>query len=71
MDIVRTVLAIAAQSKWNVHQMDVKSAFLNGYLEEEVYVEHPQGYEFPGQEHKVYRLKKELCLKQAPRSWYS
>ena len=39
MDTVRTVLAIAAQKKWQVHQMDVKSAFLNGYLEEEVYVE--------------------------------
>ena len=52
--------------------MDVKSAFLNGYLEEELYVEQPQGYEVPSQEHKVYRLKKALYgLKQAPRSWYS
>ena len=67
MDTVRTVLAIAAQNKWHVHQMDVKSEFLNGYLEEEVYVEQPQVYEVPGQEHKVYRLKNELYgLKQAP-----
>ena len=52
--------------------MDVKLAFLNGYLEEELYVEQPQGYEVPGQEHKVYRMKKELYgLKQAPRAWYS
>ena len=72
MDTVRTVLAIAAQNKWHVRQMDVKSAFLNGYLEEEVYVEQPQGYEVPGQEHKVYRLKKALYgLKQAPRACYS
>ena len=50
--------------------MDVKSAFLNGYLEEEVYVEQPQGYEVPSKEHKVYRMKKELYgLKQAPRAW--
>ena len=39
LDTVRIVLAIAAQNKWHVHQMDVKSTFLNGYLEEEVYVE--------------------------------
>ena len=72
MDIVKTSLAIAAQNKCHVHQMDVKSAFLNGYLEEEVYVEQPQGYEVPGQEHKVYRLKNALYgLKQAPRAWYS
>ena len=60
MDTIRTVLAIAAQNKWHVHQMDVKSTFLNGYLEEEVYVEKPQGYEVSGQEHKLYRIKKEL-----------
>ena len=72
MDTVRTVLAIAAQNKWHVHQIDVKSAFLNGYLEEEVYVEQPQGYEVPGQEHKVYSLKKALYgLKQAPIFWYN
>ena len=43
MDIVITVLATGAQNKWPVYQMDFKSAFLNGYLEEEVYVEQPQG----------------------------
>ena len=41
MDIVRTVLAIAAQNKWHVYRMNVKSIVLNGYLDEEVYVEHP------------------------------
>ena len=52
--------------------MDVKLEFLNGYRDEEVYVEQPQGYEVPGQEHKVYRLKKALYgLKKAPRAWYN
>ena len=47
MDIVRTILAITAQNKWLVYQMDVKLAFLNDYLEDQVYVEQPQGYEVP------------------------
>ena len=60
MEIVRAVLSIAAQHKWKFYQMDVKSAFLNGVLMEEVYVEQPPGYEKEGQEHKVCRLKKTL-----------
>eukprot|EP00253_Pinus_taeda_P027469 PITA_27469 len=72
METVRAVLSIAAQNKWRVYQMDVKSAFLNGVLEEEVYVEQPLGYEKKGEEHKVCKLKKALYgLKQAPRAWYS
>ena len=72
MEIVRAVLSIAAQNKWKVYQMDLKSAFLNGVLMEEVYIEQPPGYEKKGQEHKVCRLKKALYgLKQAPRAWYS
>ena len=51
--------------------MDVKSAFLNGTLEEEVYVEKPAVYVVRGKEDKVYRLKKALYgLKHAPRAWY-
>jgi len=60
IDTVRMVLAIAAQNKWSMHHMDVKFAFLNGYLEEEVYVRQPLGYEIDEQESKVYRLKKAL-----------
>ena len=72
MHTIKTVLAIATQNKWHVYQMDVKSAFLNGYLDEQVYVEQPQGYEIPGHEHKVYRMKKALNgLKQAPIAWYN
>ena len=52
--------------------MDVKYAFLNGDLMEEVYVEQTLGYEKKGQEHKVCKLKKALYgMKQAPRAWYS
>ena len=55
-----------------LYQFDVKSAFLNGDLQEEVYVCQPEGYIQSGKEEKVYKLKKALYgLKQAPRAWYS
>ena len=67
IETIRRVLAIFAQLELNVYQMDVKSAFLNGELKEEVYVEQPRGYEVKGKEEKVYRLNKALYgLKQAP-----
>ena len=51
--------------------MDVKTTFLNGDLEEEIYMTQPEGCEVPGQENKVCRLKKSLYgLKQAPKQWY-
>jgi hypothetical protein len=52
------VIALAARHGWNVYQLDVKSAFLYGKLNEVVFVEQPRGYEKKGEEHKVYRLKK-------------
>jgi hypothetical protein len=55
-----------------VFQLDVKSAFLNGVLQEEIYVEQPDGFVIQGEEDKVYLLQKALYrLKQAPRAWYS
>ena len=71
-ETVRLLLALAAQLKRNVYQFDVKSAFLNGELIEEVYVEQPRGFEVKGKEDCVYKLTKALYgLKQAPRAWYS
>jgi hypothetical protein len=68
---IRAILAIAAVMKWKVHQMDVKTTFLNGVVEEEVYVEQPQGFETHDRKTHVCRLKKALYgLKQAPRAWY-
>jgi hypothetical protein len=51
--------------------MDVKTTFLNGELDEEIYMQQPDGFVAPGQENKVYRLRKSLYgLKQAPKQWY-
>ena len=70
MESVRFLLAIAAHYGWTVHHLDVKSAFLNGDLAEEVYVEQPPGHAIRGKERKVYRLHKALYgLRQAPRAW--
>ncbi|KAG8502307.1 hypothetical protein CXB51_002202 [Gossypium anomalum] len=72
LDTIRLLVASAAQMKWQIHQLDVKSAFLNGFLEEEIYIEQPQGFVVSGKENMVYRLKKALYgLKQAPRAWYA
>ncbi|KAJ0802818.1 putative RNA-directed DNA polymerase [Helianthus annuus] len=70
-ETIRMILSLAAQQKWAIFQLDVKSAFLNGPLQEEVYVTQPPGFEVKGEEHKVYRLHKALYgLKQSPRAWY-
>ena len=66
------LLALAAQKGWKTYQLDVKSAFLNGYLQDEIYVEQPEGFQVKGQEEKVYLLKKALYgLKQALNAQYS
>ncbi|RVW46097.1 Retrovirus-related Pol polyprotein from transposon RE1 [Vitis vinifera] len=72
LDTIRMLLALAAQRKWKIYQLDMKSAFLNGYLEEEIFVEQPEGFAIKGKEEKVYLLKKALYgLRQAPRAWYN
>jgi hypothetical protein len=72
MESMRVLLILAAHNSWPVHHMDVKSAFLNGDLGEEVYVSQPPGFIKLGEEKKVYRLHKALYgLQQAPRAWNS
>ncbi|KAE8671832.1 Xyloglucan endotransglycosylase 6 [Hibiscus syriacus] len=72
LDTIMLPLAIASQKDWKVFQLDVKSAFLNGVLQEEIYVEQPQGFVKECEGDKIYLLKKALYgLKQAPRAWYS
>ena len=71
LEAIRIFLAYAAHANFKVYQMDVKSAFLNGELEEEVYVSQPPGFEDPEFPEFVYYLLKALYgLKQAPRAWY-
>ncbi|CAA7042014.1 unnamed protein product [Microthlaspi erraticum] len=70
METIRFIIALAASKGWEVHHLDVKTAFLHGELKEEVYVSQPEGFEVEGSESKVYKLHKALYgLKQAPRAW--
>lgn len=72
LESIRMFLSLAVHLKFKVYQMDVKSAFLNGNLEEEVYIEQPDGFLLGEDPNAVCRLKKALYgLKQAPRAWYS
>jgi uncharacterized protein (DUF1330 family) len=69
---IRAIISLFASMGWNLHQMDVKTTFLNGAIEEEVYIEQPQGFEVHSRDTHVCRLKKALYgLKQAPRAWYA
>ncbi|GKA32148.1 retrovirus-related pol polyprotein from transposon TNT 1-94 [Tanacetum coccineum] len=71
LEAVRIFVAHAAHKSFPIYQMDVKTAFLNGPLKEEVYVAQPDGFVDPDHPDKVYRLRKALYgLKQAPRAWY-
>ena len=65
---IRIILALVVGLDLELHQMDVKTAFLNGELEEEIYMVQPEGFIVPGSEHKVCKLKKSIYgLKQSSR----
>ena len=71
LEAIRILLAYASHHNMKLFQMDVKSAFLNGLINELVFVEQPPGFEDPRYPNYVYRLHKALYgLKQAPRAWY-
>jgi hypothetical protein len=71
LESIHILLAYATHHGFKVYQIDVKSAFLNGPIKEEVYVEQPPDFKSEGYPNHVYKLHKALYrLKQAPRAWY-
>jgi len=71
LEVVRLLLAYACMNGFKLHQMEVKSAFLKGYIDEEDYVCQPPGFEDHKHPDYIFKLKKALYgLKQAPRQWY-
>ncbi|GKE15902.1 retrovirus-related pol polyprotein from transposon TNT 1-94 [Tanacetum coccineum] len=71
IEAIRIFVANAAHKNMTIYQMDIKTAFLNGELKEEVYVSQPEGFVDQDNPSHVYKLKKALYgLKQAPRAWY-
>ena len=69
---IRTILSITVSNGWSLRQLDVQNAFLHGFLEEEVYMQQPPGFEDSSRPNFVCKLDKALYgLKQAPRAWYA
>lgn len=70
LETIRLLVSLASANNWEIHHLDVKTAFLHGELNEEVYVSQPEGFEKEGEEEKVFKLSKALYgLRQAPRAW--
>ena len=70
-DSLRIIMALVAQYDLELHQMDVKTTFLNEDIEEEIYMDQPEGFSMEGKDHKVCKLKKSIyVLKQASMQWY-
>jgi hypothetical protein len=68
---IHVLIALAASHDLLIHQMDVKTTFLNGELDEEIYMKQPEGFVMHGQENMVCRLRKSLYgLKQTPKQWH-
>ena len=71
LDSIRLLMAFACTLKFKLYQIDAKSFFLNGYLNKEMFVAQPKGFEDLLRTNHVYKLKKALySLKQAPRAWF-
>jgi histone deacetylase 1/2 len=67
---IRTVISIAVSNKWQIHQIDIDNAFLNGTIKEDIYMKQPPGFEHSNKQ-LVCKLQKALYgLKQAPRAWF-
>ena len=70
MESLRTVVGLAARNGLKLHQLDITAAFLNGDLEEEVFMQQPEGFILKGQEQLVCKLRRSIYgLKQSPRCW--
>ena len=69
---IRSILELVAQMGWKIHQIDVKVTFINGVVEEKIYIEQPEGFEIYDRDSHVCRHGKALYgLKQAPQAWYT
>jgi hypothetical protein len=72
LEAIRIFLVFSESKRFKLYQMNVKSAFLNGVIQEEIYIRQPPGFEYPKYPNRVYKVSKALYgLKQALRAWYA